>query len=533
MGGESWGGTWMRWTLGLLAMLSLLPASVAGQAADRAPSRYELEYGPYGAGFTVVEALDSTRSFRPLRDFRGTLAAEPARPVQVSVWYPTAAPADSLPRRTMRAGDFRLLQESEVDFGRVPDSAERRRLRESFIERAVGFGDDSAAAAATWDDPIPVGRDARPHAGSHPTVLYFTALGVNNPVLPAYLASHGFVVATFPSNGRMTEGSLEFTPNALTLDTDLDDAGFVYGLLRRLPYADTDRLAVASFSGGSLAALLWVMRDMQAAAVVTVEGWERYRRGADILAESVHYDPHRVRVPYLMLERAADEESPAYAKVPDVVGALPYSTITRVAFRDAAHGDFLSHVPFGHTEDQPRIFETSARMIRVFLERDLGPDARVTPEPALPAVAEMTPAADDPFFSVSLDPAVGRVPTEEELFRLAETDPEAAASLYEEAATSVPGRTLFRESVLTRAAIFAPEPAARATILRLVANAYPQSTSARFRLGEALAEAGRPEEGAAELRAALATVDSDPGLDAAARDAWRERIRATLAGDAP
>lgn len=440
------------------------PAPAAGLAGQDSP---DLDYGPHPVGFTVVEALDSTRAFRPLRDYRGDLAAETARPVQVSIWYP-ARPGPSAER--MRAGEFRLLRETEVDFGRVPTDADATRIRSRFIEQVVEFGQDRSEAARIWDEATPAVRDASPLSGSHPTVLYFTAAGVSNPLLPAYLASHGFVVASFPSNGRMTEVSLEFTPNALTLDTDIDDAGFVHALLRRLPYADTRRLAVASFSSGSLAALLWTMRDVQPAAIVAVEGWERFRRGADIIAGSVHYEPHRVRVPFLMLERAADETSPRYAKVPDVVEALPYADITRVAFRDAAHGDFLSHVTFGHTAEQPGIYAESARMIRHFLEDTLEDD-----HDAARALATLEPPADDLFFTVSRERAVGPVPTEEELYRLAETDPAAAEAAYREAIRVVPGSALFREHVLRRAAQFAPTAADSAVIMRIVEDAYPDS----------------------------------------------------------
>lgn len=481
-----------------------------------------LDYGPHRVGFTVIEALDSTRAFRPLRDHRGRLADETARPVQVGVWYPATAPDDA---RRMPAGEFRSLTASEVDFEVVVTAAEEARLRAAFIEQAISFGADRADATRVWDEPTPALRDASPLPGPYPTVLYFTAAGVSNPLLPAYLASHGFVVATFPSNGRMTEGSLEFTPNALTLDTDVDDAGFVHAVLRQLPYADTRRLAVTSFSGGSLAALLWVMRDMQASAVVAVEGWERYRRGADIVTASVHYDPHRVRVPFLMIERAADETSPRYAKVPDVVEALPYADIIRVAFRDAAHGDFLSHVPFGHTAAQPQIYAASTRMVRLFLEAHLGDD-----DEAAADLAALAPPTDDPFFTVARDTAIGPVPTEEELYRLAETDPAAAAAAYRDAIRTVPGHQLFREAVLTRAAIFADDPADRAAIMAIVVDAYPLSTAARFGLAEALGDAGREDAAMKAYRAALAAVEGDPELDDDQRVEWRERIEAALAG---
>lgn len=456
-----------------LVLAAALLAALAPAAADAqaAPPAERLDHGPHAAGFTVIEALDSTRAFRPRRDFRGRVAPEPARPVQISVWYPAEASPDA-PR--MRAGEFRLLAESELDFDAGRVAAEADRLRADYIERAVGFGQAREASIRAWDEPTPAIRGARPLPGPHPVVLYFTSAGVSNPLLPAYLASHGFVVASFPSNGRMTEGSLEFTPNALTLDTDIDDAGFVYAVLRGLPYADTRRLAVASFSGGSLAALLWTMRDMQPAAIVAIEGWERYRRGADLIRGSVHYDPRRVRVPFLMLERAADETSPAYAKVPDVVEALPHADITRVSFRDASHGDFLSHAPFGHTSDHAEIYEASLAIVRRFLESHVV-------ETGTEAVARSAPPApprSDGLYAVERDPAIEPVPTEEELYRLVETDPSAAVAAYQEATAVVPGSALFRRHVLERAALFAATAADSAAIMEIVSDAYPDTASA-------------------------------------------------------
>jgi hypothetical protein len=495
---------------GCLAGAVLLPIGAAGQAP-------QLDWGPHDVGFRVIEALDSTRAFRPLRDHRGTLAGETARPVQVSLWYPARVDAGAA---RMTGGDFRILRETELEFGRTVNAAERERIRTEFIRTAIGVGADSAAAARVWDAATPVVRDASPVTGPHATLLYATSAGTSNSMLPAYLASHGFAVASFPSNGRMTGGSLEFTPNALTLDTDIDDAGFAHALLRRLPLVDPRRLAVVSFSGGSLAALLWQMRDMQAHAIVALEGWERYRRGADIIAESVHYEPRRVRVPFLMIERAADEGSPLYAKVPDVVESLPYASITRIAFRDAAHGDFLSDALIGRSPTHDRVFAASARMIRLFLEAHLeGDDA------AARTFAGIAPPVSDPFFTVSRDPAIGPVPTEEELYRLAETDPGEALATYRAATRIVPGDRLFREAVLTRAAIFAFDPSDRATIMELVTDAYPASVQAHFGLGEALAAAGRTSSAVAAFEAALSLVGSLPGNE---RATWRDRIGAAL-----
>jgi hypothetical protein len=508
------------WTRTSCAAL-ILSTTAAPALAAQVPTDPDLELGPHAVGFSVIAALDSTRAFRPARAADGTYAAETARPVQISVWYPAAAPQPGAPR--VSAGEFRLLAESEVDFDAVPTDAEAASLRSEFIAVAVDRGRSPAGAERLWDAPTAAIRDAPALPGAHPTVLYFTSAGVNNPGLPAYLASHGFVVASFPSNGRMTAVSLQFSPNPLTLDTDIDDAGFVHAVLRRMPYADARRLAVASFSSGSLAALLWTMRDMQPSAIVAFEGWERYLRGAEIVSASPLYDPLRVRVPFLMLERAADEASPAYAKVGAVVDSLPYADITRVSFRDAAHGDFLSHAPFGHTPDQPRIFATAARTTRLFLDATLRGDAAAAAE-----LAALEPPPGDPFFSVARRDAIGPVPSEEELFRLAETDPTALDAAYRAAAAIVEGRRLFREDVLTRAAQFADAPADRAAIMAVVASAYPESVAVAFGLGQALAAAGRDDDASAAYRRALEAVASDPGLADGDREGWRERIQAAL-----
>lgn len=502
------------------------PAAAVGQSAFAATiepgSSMALDYGPHAVGFRVINARDSSRAFRPKRDWRGAPAAETARPVQVSLWFPAETGAAGTP---MKAGEFRLLREAELSF-EEPSPTDAERLRDAFIEQVARFGTPNADAATVWESPTPALRGARAVPGRHPAVLYPGAAGVSNPLLPAYLASHGFVVASFPSNGRMTETALEFTPNALTLDTNLDDTGFVYSLLRRLPDVDPNRVALASFSGSSLTALLWQMRDMQADALVAIEGWERYRRGVEIVRPSVHYDPARVRVPFLMIERAPAEASPAYAKVPDVVDSLRYADVWRVAFRDAAHGDFLSHVTGGRSAAHPLVYELSALMVRLFLQANLNGDAD-----AARALDDLAPpdSAGADFFTSVARPALPAAPTEEELFRLAETDAAAAVSAWRAARQREPERPLFREHVIARAAIFAGRAEDRVALRGLVAEAYPASIDARFALGQAFADADRWAEARTALQEALRLVEADVSLDNGERAAWRERIEARLA----
>jgi hypothetical protein len=483
------------------ALAVMLLATLA--AAVRAQS------GPHGVGFRVLEARDSTRAFTPKRDWSGARAEDPSRPVQITMWYP-APRVDGAPG--MALWEFRALAETET-VARTPAEAESR-ARARYAGAMAALNVPAAEARSLWEGVTPAQRDAPVAPGRHPLVLHFGSAGTGNAGLAAELASHGYVVASFPSNGRMTEGSLAFTPNPLMLDTEMNDAGFVLSVVRRLPFVAADRLGVVTFSAASLSALLWQMRDMQADALAFVEGWERYRTGADLVRGSVHYDADRVRVPVLLLERAADEASPAFAKVGDVVDSLRYAALRRVSFRDALHVDFLAH-PFGPSPDQRAIFETSTALIVQFLDAALR-DTALAPLPQGGAA-----------FTASDRPALRARPTEEEFYRLAETDPAEAARVYRETARN--GDPPFRQAVLSRAAQFAPDAADRVVIYGIVATAYPRSVDARFRLGDALLAAGRADDGADELRAALNLIAGDPALDVAARETWRRRIEARLA----
>lgn len=498
----------IRWSSALVVLFALVSPCVA---------QVPLEPGPHAVGFRTIEARDSTRAFRPKRDWTGAPTGDTSRPVRISLWYP-ALPTPDAPVVHVR-DYFRLARDELAGRPPEPGSAEADRARTAFLSLASAMGAADSAAHALWDAPTPARFDAAPAPGRHPVVLYFTSAGSGNPGLPAYLASHGFVVASFPSNGRMTETSLEFTPNALTLDTDIDEAGFVWSVVRTLAFVDPARLATAAFSSGSLALLLWQMRDMQADVIVTMEGWERYHRGAEIVRASPHYDPGRIRVPFLMMERGADEASPDYARVPFVVDSLHHADLRRLVFRDAAHGDFMS-LPLGRTD--PAVFPAAAHMVELFLSGVLMGD-----DDAAARLASTTPATAGVAFTANTRVARPAPPTEEELYRLAETDPARAAEVW--SAIRGDGPPPFRRHVLTRAAVFAATDAERATILRIVVDAFPRSVDARFRLAQALIASGQTTDGAMELREALTHIDEDTTLNAEQRTAWRQRIEARLA----
>jgi tetratricopeptide (TPR) repeat protein len=222
-----------------------------------------------------------------------------------------------------------------------------------------------------------------------------------------------------------------------------------------------------------------------------------------------------------LLERVADEDSPLYAKVGDVIDSLAYAERTRIAFTDAQHGDFLSHPMAPPSDAASRVYPRALEITRRFFEAQLEDDREA---------ARWVEALDaDPGITVQRSVPVAAAPSEEEIFRLAETDPQAAAALVADLSNRV-DRPLFREHVLGRAAAFTESPADRVILWRMIAGAYPASSNARLGLGTSLAEAGRPQEAREALNAALTLVPDDPSLNPAEREERTRRIEERLRG---
>jgi dienelactone hydrolase len=89
-----------------------------------------------------------------------------------------------------------------------------------------------------------------------------------NVVLWEYLASHGYVVAGFPSVGI---GSANLLANAPGLETTARDVEAVIAYLHRVPFADRTRLGAVGFSIGGAAALVVAARSAWIDAVAGLD----------------------------------------------------------------------------------------------------------------------------------------------------------------------------------------------------------------------------------------------------------------------
>lgn len=306
-----------------------------------APLWGDLEPGAFSVGFRVLYERDKTRTW--LSPSSGAAAADPGRPIRISLWYP-AAPAPGA--RPMRYGDY-FHFDGPPDFKALDDALERGD-RESWTADLAGASPNGAAIfAKLLATPAAAFANAAIAPGRFPVVLYAPGLGARadaNAELGEYLASHGYVVAVVPQLGAF-EADLENGSSPAEIALHARDMEVAADVLRRQPGLDMARLAIIGHSAGGIAALDFAMRHPETKAAVGLDGSYGFRGGEKIFSRVPDYAPGRIRASILDLRRAngvqgADLDLSA---VNDAVSADRYL----VAFPHMFHGDFTEFGPIG------------------------------------------------------------------------------------------------------------------------------------------------------------------------------------------
>ncbi|HEX7240166.1 MAG TPA: dienelactone hydrolase family protein [Longimicrobiaceae bacterium] len=262
------------------ATLPLAPAPAGAQAP---PLWGGVAPGPHAVGFRVEQRFDPARSRE---------GSERGRPVRVALWYP-ARPAGA--RLTLR-GYARLL---------AGPGEERR---------ALSFPTDEAGPPAARVDSLLALRTyaaagAPAATGRHPLVVLGMGWSYESPlmqvVLAEYLVSRGYVVAAPVLAGTR---SPEVRVDAADLETAVRDLEQAAVWARTLPGVDPERLAVAGFDLGGMAAALLAMRDARVDAVVSLDsGILSDRLMRELMRPSPFYALDRLRAPLLHATRPREE----------------------------------------------------------------------------------------------------------------------------------------------------------------------------------------------------------------------------------
>lgn len=257
----------------------------------------DLKPGPYAVGFRVVNTNDSSRRVERLQS---------ARPLQISVWYP-AHRSEHHP--TLHYKDYFLLSASELKFEPLQDSAKDTVIKQ-YKDILKSNGISESAADAWFATAMTAKRDAKPQEGKFPLII----IGQGNfqsahhqAILSEYIASHGYVVATTPSQTRISGPLTSEDQIFPSMEEQSRDMGVAIESFRNDPTVDIQQIGIVGHSFGARSAFLMLVRDPRVKALVSLDGGIANKRGKDWLQKLSSFDPLAVHTPILHFYQDNDD----------------------------------------------------------------------------------------------------------------------------------------------------------------------------------------------------------------------------------
>jgi len=185
-------------------------------------------------------------------------------------------------------------------------------------------------------------RDAAPASGRAPLVVIAQGNGqsaADQAVLAELLASHGFVVATSPSQARLGDEMQSEDDILRAARAQAADLAQIVARAASWPFADTSRVAFVAHSFGARSALLAALSEPRTAALVSLDGGIGSHTGHDFLKGAPGLDLAALHAPVLHFYETVDAVmSPDFG----LLVALSGSTRRIVRVDGLAHRHFSS-----------------------------------------------------------------------------------------------------------------------------------------------------------------------------------------------
>jgi dienelactone hydrolase len=253
-----------------------------------------LRPGPQPVGVTVSMLVDSARVSPSGR----------LRLVQMTTWYPAGGEGGE----TMTYADYVRLADTETTHVAPPDLLGAVASRRAFL---VSSGVPEGIADEWFGAPVLARRDAAPAGSRHPVVLIAQGNGetaVDQSLLAEFLASHGYVVATSPSQSRVTGEPTDVSRVAAAAADQADDLALMREALAERPGADANDVAIVSHSFGARSALYEAMRDSRVRRIVSLDGGIGAATAREAYEGDALFEPGSLRIPLLHFYETLDKE---------------------------------------------------------------------------------------------------------------------------------------------------------------------------------------------------------------------------------
>ncbi len=286
-------------------MIILSNQSIFAQNQKSYPLWKDIDAGSHNVGFKVINWRDNTRS---LTGNDEEISGEDRFfPIQISIWYPTNERWNC--EKAMPFVDYFYLTEQKNDF-KEPTKERKEKAFDIFYNFAkfgLKIDLDKAKLKETADKCTASIKDAKPVGRQKfPVILAGHDGGVwKGSTLNEFLASHGYVVV---STGLLSETSRMFSnePQKALLRR-VRTFEITRGLLNEIESADQTKIGLLGINADGMSVLLYQMKNKEAKAVVSIDGWEGKNNGSRYVSENLYFKPSDFKVP--LLEFHQDEKT--------------------------------------------------------------------------------------------------------------------------------------------------------------------------------------------------------------------------------
>ncbi|MEP7141752.1 MAG: hypothetical protein ABI707_02720 [Ferruginibacter sp.] len=295
----------------------------------------------YTTGLIVYKEFDKSRIFDTTSNSKS-----PAyyRPVKIDMFYPSI---EKTGKAALTYGDILDMYEQRMNYNTSIDSCKKVSATLAKI-----FGDylhaDSSKILAY---KTAIFKDIRVPEKKLPLIIY--AAGMNgssweNPILFDSLTKAGYVVAAISSVGKFPG----FMSGAVDLDEQVEDILFAKQKMAALPFIDTSKIGLLSWSLGGSAISKAAMISKDFKCLLSFDGTEIHYYGFDTAWDNEYnvmklippFNPASINIPYLYL-------SSEHPKKIDSIYILPAHIISPdkyfLQFKNGTHEDFSSLITIG------------------------------------------------------------------------------------------------------------------------------------------------------------------------------------------
>ncbi|GAB5519865.1 MAG: hypothetical protein RhofKO_21160 [Rhodothermales bacterium] len=322
--------------------------------------------GPYAVGFQVLLA---------------EAAAPDTAALPIYLWYPAQAATG----RRMPYGDYLALTQVHKR-GALGPVTDADWTAAADLPRGIArAGLDRPLTDAQWNDIIEhttaARRDALPASGRFPLILGGLNGAQSTAKLAEHLASHGYAVASGPMPRAAARQQRSAPLEAVgALSTVLERT---FAEVTHHPVVDTSRVALMGVNFDGYTVLDTQMRTGLADALVTLDGREAKVGGTSTTYKLPHFDPERLRVPYLAF--SMDVDAPPLQPDEAFFEALSFSDREGIVLHGVEHfhyiGDLLGwpHVRDNEEPLYATLYDYILRFLDAHVKGEGPPPTRLAP----------------------------------------------------------------------------------------------------------------------------------------------------------